>query len=403
MSGIEFQSRSHAARIYSGLTALDYLPGEVERLGARRVFLISGRTVAQSTPLVAQIETLLGTRYAGKFTDIARHATESSLMAAVHKAEAAGADCLVAVGAGTACMAARIISISLAEKQPLRSLATCYSSGRKPVSPRLKLPKIPIVNVLTAPTAAQNGAGATFKSTADGERLEVFDPKTRAAAIFWDARALGTAPAALSMASGLSVFWFSLMRIGAVGNANPLVQADREHSWRLALGSLDRMGSPVDSAARIEMCVASYLLNRDSDHGGLPFEVHWVARICYALGASVMGFNDAISPAHAYIALTGPAISYFGHRNLPELREMCSRISSVQSTELSRMDVTQLRRLVDDFFASKGFSARLRDFGVRAEHLPGLRDAALRNFNADRHGEFVQHIALIDALLEDAL
>src|SRR5690606_37720330 len=136
----------------------------------------------------------------------------------------------------------------------------------------------------TAATSSQHRGGAALKNPAGGPRLEYFDPKTRPAAIFWDADALLTAPPSLAHSTGLGVFWRALMNIGAVRGANPLVQASRLHAYTLALGALPRMRDPQDAEARIDMCAAALLQNRDEDDGGRPMDAHWIARSVYALG-----------------------------------------------------------------------------------------------------------------------
>lgn len=95
----------------------------------------------------------------------------------------------------------------------------------------------------------------------------MFDPKTRPSSIYWDSRALMTAPAPLAAASGFTTFWWSFMMLGGIERCNPLSQADRLQSFIIAHRALPRMVEE-DAAARIEMCAASFLQNRDEDSGG---------------------------------------------------------------------------------------------------------------------------------------
>ena len=75
-------------------------------------------------------------------------------------ARAAEADLIIAVGGGSVIVGARVTAILLAEKGTAYELMTQYPEGKPPVSPRLMAPKLPIVNVLTAATTAQNRAGS---------------------------------------------------------------------------------------------------------------------------------------------------------------------------------------------------------------------------------------------------
>src|SRR5690606_8383997 len=133
----------------------------------------------------------------GVFDEIDKDTSRSSVMRAVEAARAAGTDLVIGVGAGSVIQGARIVAILLAEKGPVESLITQYPEHGPAVSPKLMAPKLPIINVLTAPTTAQNRAGSRMKDDATARGMEFFDPKTRPVAIFWDADALLTAPLSL--------------------------------------------------------------------------------------------------------------------------------------------------------------------------------------------------------------
>jgi alcohol dehydrogenase class IV len=192
MNDTKFKAQIYPLRVFSGPSSLSNLPKEVTRLGVGRVLVISGRTVSRATALVNDIESLLGERFAARFDEVDRHCLEPCMTRALEMAQALQVDAIVSVGAGTACMAARILAIALAEEEPFERLSTHYEPGKVPVSPRLYKPKVPIWNVLTTATSAQNGAGATMKTYPQAERWEFFDPKTRAMGVFWDANALAS-------------------------------------------------------------------------------------------------------------------------------------------------------------------------------------------------------------------
>src|ERR1044071_2613171 len=96
--------------------------------------------------------------------------------------------------------------------------------------------KVPIINVLTAATSAQNRAGSAVKCENLDHRMEFFDPKTRPVAVFWDSDALLTAPASLARNTGAAVFWRTAMNMGAA-SMSPLVEGDRLQAFRLARGA----------------------------------------------------------------------------------------------------------------------------------------------------------------------
>ena len=86
-------------RVHFGKAVREALGAEVDRLGAKRVFVVSGRSVSRNTPLVARIKQLLGENFAGLYDEIGKDTPYENVIAARDKAREAGADLLIAVGA----------------------------------------------------------------------------------------------------------------------------------------------------------------------------------------------------------------------------------------------------------------------------------------------------------------
>lgn len=394
-------SSTYKCRVHAGFDALVGLPRELDRLGVRRVLVVCSNSVAHKTELIVRIQNLIGERSEGIYDKIGRHATVASVQAAATLAKTLDVDCLVAVGAGSVLMATRIVAILARESRPIGELITQYPENAEAHSPKLNAPKPIIINVLTAPTLAQNRSGGALKDPTADHRLEFFDPKTRPSAIFWDSEALMTAPALLSVDTGLTIFWFTLMTRAAADVDNVLSFGDRVRAFELAAGALPRMGDPVDVKARIEVCAAAYLLNRDEDCGNFLAGEHWIVKVCYALGSGIFMLRDDIGPGISYAILTAAAIRQFGDRNPRVVAQMGALLQHTDPNHpvASPADVA---KAFEDFLERNGFVRRLRDLGVAKEALATVRNNALKNFNADRSRELVDEIAGLDKVLLDA-
>jgi alcohol dehydrogenase class IV len=398
----EFNVTSYPVRVHAGQQALAGLSAELDRIGARRALVLCGNSVAERTNLIPRVRALLGDRLAGVYAGIAKDAPVECVLDAVEKARALKPDILLAVGAGSVIKATRIIAILLAEDRPIAQLITQYPENGRPWSPRLSAPKCPIVNILTAPTSAQNRAGSALKSGDGGYRMEFFDPKTRPLAIFWDADALLTAPPSLAFSTAVSVHWRALMNIGAVEMANPLVQASRYQAFRLAQRALPRVSDPDDYRARIDLCAAALLQNRDEDDGGRPFDMHWVTRVVYALAAATFNKVPTIDQGQASAALTGAAIRQFGGKCQDVTIGIGRAIGAWQDGMDERDAPVCVGNAVDALFGGFGAATRLRDLQVEREQLPDIVRLSLKNFNADRERSFVSEVELLSATLHDA-
>src|SRR5204862_6745400 len=164
-------------RVYSGVDALDQLPAELGRHRAKRAYVICGRSVSRSTNLITRIKALLGESFAGLYDEMGKDTPLPNVLAARDGARAANADLLIAVGGGSVIQGTRVTAILLAEEEPVEQLITQYPEHGPAISPKLMAPKLPIINVLTVGTSAQNRGGSPVKAEDLGRRMEFFDPK----------------------------------------------------------------------------------------------------------------------------------------------------------------------------------------------------------------------------------
>ncbi|MCI0395568.1 MAG: iron-containing alcohol dehydrogenase [Chloroflexi bacterium] len=104
-------------KVLYGPGSVASLPAEVDRLGGRRVFIVTGRTLADKTPLVKRLVMLLGYRHAGTFAGIQQHVPESGIDEAAKMAHAAQADLLLSVGGGSPIDAAKSVALALADEE----------------------------------------------------------------------------------------------------------------------------------------------------------------------------------------------------------------------------------------------------------------------------------------------
>lgn len=401
-----FQSASRALRVYSGEDALAQLPAELERAGARRALLLCGRSVHEQSDLVGRVEALAQGRIVGVFHRVTAGASRQQVEAAAAMACKLEADALVAIGAGSVTKAARAIAIRVAESGPLESLATRYDEAGRSLPVRLNASKLPIFNVLTAATSSQNRAGASIRDEATGVQLEFFDPKTRPRAVFWDARALLSAPASLTRATAGMEYWWAIMGLAGAADENALVLASRRQCWAIAQSLLPRIEDPQDWRVRVELCACALLRTRDEDDGGAPLGVtgaarevrmHPIVRATYALTQGVINSESAITQPQATLALAGPVVRAFGDLCPAVVRDMAGLLgagdTSVESvaTALTR----QLNKVV-------GLKPELRS-KLAHERIDAVLNRALRTFNSNADGWLNARVDRLRAAVEDVL
>jgi alcohol dehydrogenase class IV len=287
----------------------------------------------------------------------------------------------------------------LAEKGPTEALITQYPEHGPAISPKLLAPKLPIVNVLTAATSAQNRAGSAVKGDHLDHRMEFFDPKTRPVAVFWDSDALLTAPATLALNTGAAVFWRAAMNMGA-SRMTPLVEGDRLQALRLARGALPRLSDPSDPAPRIELCAAAFLQNRDADDGGALSETHWVGRVVYAFAAALFNAHGHVSQGEANNALTPGVMRALGRRDPEAMARIASALDASSAGDAIEAAPERAAAALERIFESIGTPTRLSQLGIPRESLPSILEHSLKNFNADPKREFVRERDLLWDVLQ---
>ena len=395
MHSHDFRAVSHPLRVYSGEHALAHLHAELARAGVERALLLCGRSVYEGGDLVDHLMSMAGGRTVGVCADIGAGAPRHQVEAAAARAQALGADGLIAVGAGSVTKAARVVAVRLAEDGPLESLATQYDTRGRGTSTRLGAPKVPIFNVLTAATSSQNRSGASIRDEVNGRQLEFFDPKTRPRAVFWDAKALLTAPLSLTRAAAGMEYWWALMNLAGARGENPLVLASRRQCWAIARAAVPRVDDASDWRVRAELCAASLLRTRDEDDGGVPLGVapgthdirmHPITRATYMLAhglfntGPVAGAGTAIGQAEATLALAAPAVRAFG--------DLCPDVVADLALlmDVSDASAAGVAAALEVELGRFGIRTNLAGAGIPRERAEHVISHALRTFNCNADG-----------------
>lgn len=393
-----FASRTYALKAFAGDNSLSALPEELRRNDVRRALILCGKSVHEQSGLTQRIANLLGDRMAGIFPGISEGAPSHCIEEAARIGTEIEADGLIAIGAGSVIKGTRVVAMLMAEKQPLEAMATRHVEGQPPITQKLLAPKVPIFNVLTSPTSAQNRGGSAVRHHGEVHHLEFFDPKTRPRAVFWDSDALASAPLSLARSTSFETYWWALMCIGAAATSNPLVQASRYQAWKLARSAYRRLGQPGDAAARIDLCAASLLQNRDEEDGGRPISCHILIRATYAIAVAMFNRYPKLTQSHGYAGMAPAVITRLGHL-CPDVTANIGVALGLQTTpeELGLTD--RVAAAVKADFEAIGWRCPLKHAGITEGDVPEILHFALRNFNANYDGLLHQHVdALHDAI-----
>ena len=388
-----FRHRSFPLSIHAGKGALNELRGEVDRTKAKRAFVVCGKSVANKTDLIARVSANLGDKFAGVFDGVKTSSPLPSVREGVAAAREAGADLIVAVGGGSAMVTARAIIILLAEKGDIHEICTQYPPGQAPVSPKLMVPKIPNILVLTTPSTAMTRAGTAVMDTESRHRLELFDPKTRPSAMIWDDDALLTAPADLYLSTAASAL-SGILAGAASPQTNPLSLADLLHALRLSLESLPLIRSdPNNTTARVNLVAASFLSNRALDGmRGRAFG------IISSLGHVIDTLYTNLSHGDSSSLTTAWGMRF----NLEQTSVGLARLAQALGVGNGMPENQAAKRapdFIEDFYRRLGMPVRLRDASIPQQDIERIAHDAMGDFYLHQNARKVKHQSELSELL----
>lgn len=239
-----FTLDSAPGRIVFGAGSLASLPEEIDRLGRDRVFLVS---TAGRSSLADEITRKLDARVAGKFARAEVHVPESIASDARDAAHAAHADCIVAVGGGSAIGVAKAIAVEL--PVPIVAVPTTY--GGSEMTPVWGL--------------TRGGQKETRRDARVQPRVVIYDPLLTL-----------SLPPKTTACSGLNAIAHCIEALYAA-DANPMSTAAASTGMRLLAESLPELARTP----------------RDERNRSTALQGAWLAG--YALGTIQIGFHHKLS------------------------------------------------------------------------------------------------------------
>jgi alcohol dehydrogenase class IV len=251
-----------ASRVIFGNGSIAQVSTEVERLGCRRVLLVSGRSEAA---FAARIAAQLGDRLVGDFTDVVMHVPVETARRAASTARDLDADVVLALGGGSSTGTAK--AIALETRLPVVAVPTTYAGSE----------------MTTIWGLTENGRKITGRDRVVLPRTVIYDPELTL-----------TLPVSLSAASGMNALAHLIE--GLYDRlVSPVLAAQAGEGIRALANALPRVVSnPADLDARGDALYGAWLAGWILGTCGMG--VHH--KICHTLGGT---YNLAHAPTHSAV------------------------------------------------------------------------------------------------------
>jgi alcohol dehydrogenase class IV len=311
-------------RVVFGAGALTQVTPEVELLGAERALLIDGLFDAG---LVDRLERQLGERHAGTIGDVAQHVPAALTGGACERARELGADCLLALGGGSATGLAK--AVALETGIPILAVPTTYAGSEM----------TPIWGITSE---ARKTTGRDLRVL---PRTVVYDPELTL-----------SLPPLATAASGMNAVAHCVEAMWTAA-ANPVTDAvAAEGITLLAAGLRGSVLEPRDLEARGTALRGAWLGGTALAVGGTGLH----HKICHVLGGT---FNLPHAEVHAIVL---PWVVDHYREAAPTALARVARALDADDA------VVGLRELGRDL----GLDAGLADFGLRPADLELAADLA---------------------------
>ncbi|MBU3738135.1 MAG: iron-containing alcohol dehydrogenase [Rhodoferax sp.] len=383
---MSYQYVSPELRVFHGEDCLAFLQRDLARAGVRRAVVVCGRTVGRSAELQL-LRDALGDLLAGISPSAREHSPVAGVEEAAQFMEAVACDAIVAVGGGSAVVTARAAAIRLGEKRPIAELSTRRLPDGKFESPRLNAPKLPVYAVPTTPSTAFAKAGTAVHGE-DGTRLAMFDPKTRARAIFIHPAFVTSAPVDLVRTAALNAFTNAVEAL-----ESPLCDPFSEALLMQALRMIRRRLSPggiEDLESRAALVAAAVLCGRGTEQGGTGL----TSVLAHAIGAR----------AHVANGIVGSIVLPHTMRyNAPVTGIRASALLEALSPGSPHSADVAPADLVSALLANLPGPHNLRGIGIASGDLGAIAEAAMKDWFISRNARPVKDVLALIEVLESAL
>ena len=358
-------------RIVFGNGKIDSLKDEIQKLGGKRVLVLSGRTVAEKTDAVRRINDGLGDMSAGVYSGLTQRAPLSTAVEAANLALASGADTLVGVGGSTISDAARMIAVLMAEGiTTVEQLRQLGEEQDMLLSPNLDGKVLPLqVAVPTTLSAGEfNMGGGNVLDDQAGHKIRVRHPRLYADLIMLDSAMTEGTPDWLWLSTGVKALDHCIERLYTTGNQPAIdapILAAAEMLFTHLPGSRESDGDPE---ARLQCLVAAWMSMMGSPNfaTGLSHAIGHILGVKYSVG-------------HGYTScVTQPYVMEFNRPGSATKQALLARSAGIDTRGMSDEAAAEAAaRAVDDFVLGMGMPHRIRELEIPESDLPEIAELVL--------------------------
>ena len=349
---------------YFGPHAREVLPTEVQSRGFKRILVVTDASLV-SAGVVDKVLEELDSNYIPYevFSDVKPNPTVAEVQEGVKKCQQMGADCIVAIGGGSAIDTAKAIGVIMTnpEYSDVVSLDGACNT-KNPCLPIFALPT-------TAGTAAEVTINYVITDPTRVKKMVCVDPHDIPIVAIVDTELMASMPASLASATGMDALTHAME--GYITKA-AWDMTDMFHLKAMSMiyQNLPKAVLEHDTDAINNMGVAQYIAGMGFSNVGLGI-VHSMAHQLGAVYDTPHGLANAVLL---------PYVMRYNGEVCPDRFVDMGRAFGLDMNGVTGMDaVMKVVNAIHDLNQKLGIPAHLKEVGVKEEDIPMLSEKAMND------------------------
>lgn len=360
--------------VHFGPGAVESLPGELDRLGAHRVLLVTSPTVAAHSELGGRVTALLADRLVAVFDGVRPHVPYECLQPGIDLVREHRPDVIVSLGAGSVVDAARALALAagegLRESAELGNWRAQFTPPDTTEVPPTSGRALPIIAIPTTLSAAEfANAGAVTSEERDTKDLLIADELTPKSVLL-DPELAVTTPVELWVSTGMRALDHAIETIYSPRHGPVTDALSVDSIRRLASGLRAAAADPTDVAARGEGQIGAWC----SYFG----EMNLTLGLSHAIGHQI-GARYRVQHGWTSCAVLPSVMRWL----TPATADRQALIATAFGLDTSAMSLDQAAeaaaREVERLTADLKLPLNLRALKVRSEDFGALADAVMQD------------------------
>lgn len=342
-------------RVIHGRPVAEAVRGEIERLGVKRVLLLTTRSLTNGK-LIREVTSALGDRCVGKFDAIRAHSPREAVIGGAALARELDADHLLAIGGGSVTDATKTMLLAL--WRDIRDVDGLMSLASKRGAPALTVLDSDTMRMTAVPTtlsAAEFSSSAGVTDTERKVKLSFNHPLMAPVAAILDPAATLETPMELLLSTGMRAMDHAVERWCSI-RPHPLGDGLALQAMGMLATHLPAIRArPEDLEPRLECQLAAWLTQVSATPGVPNGASHGIGYILGGYAGIPHGITSCISLA-ATLQWNEPV-------NAERQRAVAEKLGRPGTRACDAMR---------DFVKLLGLPTRLSEIGITADRIPEL-------------------------------